>query len=55
MSEERFLKKWSSLNKAFKSYEPTRAGATPKTQKKLKNNICKNIHVFFTRKVLAEN
>ena len=33
MSEEHCLKKWNSLNEVFKSYEPTRAGITSKTQK----------------------
>ena len=34
MSEEHSLKKWTSLNEAFKNYESTRAGITPKRHKK---------------------
>ena len=48
MSEGHSLKKRSSLNEAFKSYEPTRTGIAPKTQKRLKNN-CKNIHFFYKK------
>ena len=34
MSEEHSVKKWSSLNEAFKNYESTSAGITRKTHKK---------------------
>ena len=43
MFEEHSLEKLSSLNEAFKNYEPTRVGLTPKTQNKLKNNNRTNI------------
>ena len=47
MSEEHSPKTWSSLNEAFKSYEPTRAGITPKTHKNIEKIIIAKIYPDF--------